>query len=363
MSNGLTATRVFWVFAVGASFTAGARAVEPSAISTSSSSEPAAIVRPESSFERAFRLRGWSSASPSWSYEMEVPVEEREFAHESSLMTPDALDTIERRDPSGEFRPTAAVVADSGEIPPVPLHPALTDRFFIGLGGYWSSSNTQARLDSPSGLGTTIDFEDALGLDSSKVVPQALARWRFTNRWRLELEHFQLDRDRTRTTSDDIQWGDETFPAGTSITTEFDFAVTRLSCGYSFFKRQDKELGVALGFHLTDIQARLSSSGGANTDDGKLLAPLPVISMYGQFALTDIWAVSGRMDAFRISYDEYSGHVYSLGLDLLCQPWRHFGFGIGWRGLDVQVAAEKSDWSGEVQTTYSGPIAFASVSF
>lgn len=376
MSNRLTTAHVSWMFVVSAGLTSSARAVEPSVVSMSiegaahSSSDsgtppgrPEATVSRESSFERAFRLRGWSSAAPSRSHEMEVPVEELEFAHEASHLTPGVLDGIERWDPSNEFQPMTAAAADSGEVHPIPSHPSLTDRFFLGVGAYWSTSNTQARLDSPSGVGTTVDFEDLLGLDDNRVVPQGLARWRMSDRWRLELEYFELDRDESRSINGEIVWGDETYPIGTTIDSRFDFSVARLSCGYSFFKRQDKELGIALGFHLTNIEAELASSTGAQQEDGKLLAPLPVLSMYGQFAMTDLWALSGRLDAFALEYEDYSGHVFSIGIDALCQPWRHFGFGFGWRALDVEVKAESSGWSGEIQTNYSGPIAFASVSF
>src|SRR4029079_1319675 len=100
--------------------------------------------------------------------------------------------------------------------------------------------------------------------------------------------------------------------------------------GLSFFKTPDKELRLALGFHIPDISAELKGNGG-NADKGDVLAPLPVLSLYGQFALTDTWALSGRLDAFRLEYDPYKGHVYSLGVDALWQPFRHVGFGIGWR--------------------------------
>jgi hypothetical protein len=259
-----------------------------------------------------------------------------------------------------EFRPR---IADpDAQDPPIPTHPALVDRFFLGVGAYAASSNTEARLDSPSGIGTTLDLEDVMGLDSNDIVPQGLARWRMSDRWRMELEHFQLNRSNTTTITGDITWGDETFPVNTSVETTFDIAVTRLSFGYSFFKRKDKELGVALGFHITDLHAQLSAGGGSE-DEGKLLAPLPVISLYGQCALTDVWAIGGRLDAFRIEYDAYEGHIYSIGIDALCQPWRHFGFGLGWRGLEIEASAENDGWKGEVGTSYTGPIAFVSVSF
>jgi hypothetical protein len=244
----------------------------------------------------------------------------------------------------------------------IPHHHALKDKFWFGFGAFLSSSTTEARLDSPSGIGTSLNLEDVLGLDETELSPQGLARWRMSERWRLELEFFQVDRSNTRATTQDINWGDVTFPTGTELTTEFNVSVTRLSVGYSFFKTEDKEVGVALGFHLTDIDASLSTSGGSE-EGGAVLAPLPVLSLYGQVALTDHWALDGRLDAFRLEYDPYAGRIFSMGLDAIYQPWDHFGFGLGWRTLHFSLEAEGSDWTGEVGSSFQGPIAFVTVSF
>ncbi len=122
-------------------------------------------------------------------------------------------------------------------------------------------------------------------------------------------------------------------------------------------------MGVALGFHVTDVDAGLSTSGGAVDEGGDVLAPLPVLSLYGQVALTDTWVLDGRLDAFRLEYDPYKGRVFSLGLDALYQPWDHFGFGFGWRTLHFALSAEGSDWEGEISSDFQGPIAFVTVSF
>jgi hypothetical protein len=247
--------------------------------------------------------------------------------------------------------------------PELPMHPALNDRFFLGLGAFYATSTTQARLNSPSGLGTTVAFEDLLGLDNSDVVPQGLARWRMSERWRLEFEYFKLNRSSSKVLTQDIIWGDQTFPSGTQIDAAFDVSVTRVSAGYSFYKTQDKELGVGLGFHVTNIKATMAGSGGGAADSGKVLAPLPVVSMYSMMALTDKWAISGRLDAFRLAYDPYRGHVFSIGVNLLFQPWRHLGMGIGWQSLEIAASATNNDWEGAVRTVFGGPIAFISTSF
>jgi hypothetical protein len=250
---------------------------------------------------------------------------------------------------------------DEDEPQGIPVHPALTDRFFFGLGAGRLRSNTQARLNSDIGLGTNVDFEDILGLDGNSTVPEFLARWRFTERWRLEFEYFQLNRSGDKRLDQDVMWGDITFPAGAGVSTKFDVAVARVSCGYSFYKTKDKEVGAALGFHVTNFDVGIE--GSAEEEGGDLLAPLPVGSVYAQMALSDEWALALRLDAFRIEYSQYSGHVFAVGVDALWQPWRHFGFGLGWRSLQIAGGVDTSDWNGEVSTDYQGPIVFISTSF
>jgi hypothetical protein len=248
------------------------------------------------------------------------------------------------------------------DVPQIPNNPALTDTWFFGLGATFMNSSTQAELKSSTGAGALIDFEDAFGLAKNDWAPEGLARWRFSDRWRVELEYFSLNRSNSRTTNQDINWGDTTIPAGSSVTAKFDVSVMRVSCGYSFFKTQDKELGVALGFHVTKFDAEVSTSGGS-AGEGKVLAPLPVVSMFGQFALTDEWSVGGRLDALRIEYEPFYGSILSVGVDALYQPWRHVGLGIGWRTLQIEGGLHNSDWNGQINTDYTGPILYLTGSF
>lgn len=260
--------------------------------------------------------------------------------------------------------PFSAVGYVPEEEPPpgVPNNPLLTDRFFIGVGAYAARSTTKIELSTDSGVGASVDFEDALGLDNTKVTPQFLARWRFSDSWQLQVENFQLDRSASRTLLEDVDWGDEVFPAGTDVDTKYNVSVTRVSVGYSFFQRPDKEIGVALGFHLTNIDASISGSGGSE-EGGAGLAPLPVISLYSQFALTDEWAVGMRADAFQIEYEAYDGKIISTGFDVTYQPWRHVGFGLGYRTLLIHGGVDAGSFEGDIDSTFSGAIAFIYTSF
>lgn len=244
----------------------------------------------------------------------------------------------------------------------VPKNPLLSDRFFFGLGVYAPTAVTKAQLNSDVGVGATVDFEDALGLDSTDVTPQGLARWRMSDRWRMELEYFALNRSSTKVLSADVAWGDQTFTAGTSVDSTFDVSVARLSFGYSFFKTEDKEIGAALGFHITSFDASLETAGGSD-EGGDVLAPLPVLSLYGQVALTDEWAFSARADAFKLVVDPYDGKIISMAADVTYQPWRHLGFGLGYRSLLIHAGVDGGDWDGQIDSSFQGAILFVYTSF
>ena len=256
---------------------------------------------------------------------------------------------------------TAHAQAPAAE--PIPNHPALNDRFNFEFGAYFSRSSTQASLGpSGGGTGVVVDFENTLGLEDRNVSAIGAILWRMSERWRLEVDYFSLNRNATRTLAADITWGDQTFTAGSTVNSSYDFSEIRVGVGYSFFKRRDKELGVGLGLHVSGIKTSIESAGvGAESTD--VTAPLPVLSLYGAFALTNEWAVRMRMDWLSLNYDIYSGDLRSTAIDVLYQPFRNVGFGLGLRSLVLDVEIDDTEWHGKARTTFTGPAAFLRVSF
>jgi hypothetical protein len=259
--------------------------------------------------------------------------------------------------------PLAAVAADNP--PPaetIPQHRLFQDSFRFALGGYYASTNTTARLDAGGGIGVDVNFEDTLGLDDRKLVAEGAIQWRFAQHWRLDVEYFAITRRATRTLSQDIEWGGVTYPATTEVDSKFRISDLRAAVGYSFFRRSDKELGVGLGLHATALRASIDGAGG-QSEAGDVLAPLPVLNLYGSFALTDTWAMTTRLDWLSLTYAEYDGEIRSVALDFLYQPFRHVGFGFGWHSLLIDLGVDKTDWRGRMNLAYQGPAAYVSFSF
>ena len=93
------------------------------------------------------------------------------------------------------------------------------------------------------------------------------------------------------------------------------------------------------------------------------MAPLPVASLFGGFALSDAWSVAARFDAFKFTWDPYRGHLYDSGLDLVWNPWRNIGFGVGYRSLQLSGTFNATHYRGELNAAYSGPIFYLNVTF
>jgi hypothetical protein len=245
----------------------------------------------------------------------------------------------------------------------IPSHPALTDRFVFEFGGFYSRSSTQASLGPPAGgTGVVVDFESTLGLKERNLSGIGGFLWRITDRWRLEVEYFSLNRDASRALETEVKWGDKTFPVGTTVDSRYDFSDIRVSAGYSFFKRRDKELGIGAGLHVAGIKSSIQAAGvGAESSD--VLAPLPVLNLYGVFALTNEWAVRFRLDWLSLNYDAYSGDLRNTAIDVLYQPFRNVGFGFGVRTFVLDVEIDDPDWRGKARTSFTGPTAFVTLSF
>jgi hypothetical protein len=245
----------------------------------------------------------------------------------------------------------------------VPNHPLLNDTFRASIGGFHAESTTMARLGSSTGgAGVDVSFEDTLGLEERKWVAEFGGYWRISSRWRVDVDYFRLARSATRVLSQQVVWGDNTFNVGTEVNSSLSISDLRTAVGYSFFRRPDKELGVALGLHTLGYKASIEAAGvGARSES--VTAPLPILALYGQFALTDTWALSLRQDWLSLEYDKYSGSIRATKVDIVYQPFKHVAFGLGMHSLDLKLDVQNDNSKFQARSTFRGPAVFVSVSY
>jgi hypothetical protein len=245
-----------------------------------------------------------------------------------------------------------------------PDHPLMSDRFTLSAGVSRSESNVTADLQTGRiGLGTLIDFEDDLGLEKENEIGVVMFSVRVFERWRLDAEYFSLDRDNEKQISRTLDWGRLSIPINAAVSSSFDAEDVRVSVGYSFFRRTDKEVGFGLGAHVLSLEAGLSTRNLGSERASIDSAPLPVLNFYARMALTDRWLLNVRIDRLSLDTGDVDGSIFDVEADFVYQPWRHFNIGLGYRDINLQASSTGAKWRGKAQVRQNGPMLFVSATF
>ncbi len=98
------------------------------------------------------------------------------------------------------------------------VHPYLTDKFFVQAGVYYPTQDIKLRVDGSAGNENgEIDFDEQLKFSDADDIFVLEAMWRFGEKWSLRMQNFQENRRGAAVLEEDIEWGDEVIPAGSSV--------------------------------------------------------------------------------------------------------------------------------------------------
>ena len=246
----------------------------------------------------------------------------------------------------------------------------LEQGIFVALGSYIVDTSTDVRLDGELDEGTRLDWEETFG--GGDVTRFRLdAQWRFADRHVARATWFNSSRENSGVLEEDIEWGEETFPATARAHGEFNFDVYELAYEYAFLLRENYEIAASIGVHYTELELTLSAeaeaSGGTLAADisetGDVGAPLPVIGLRGLWALPrDFW-IDLSAQYFALEIDEYDGSLVNLRAIVLWQPSQWLGIGLGYDRFAVDLNVAKDRFDGSLDWQYQGPMLFYSVSF
>lgn len=217
----------------------------------------------------------------------------------------------------------------------------------LNLGIYLTDVSTQARVGSNTvGLGVGIDFEKALGMETSSFVFHAngLFRYRKKKKSFIKLGYFSVNRKSTKTLEAEIELFDKTFSQGTVISSKTDVGIITLSYGHSFFKTPNFDVGFTAGFFVMPISIEFdatttSSSTAVSSNEASFIAPLPVFGLYTNFAFTPKLIMRQSINMFYIKFDNFKGSLTELNMSLEYNAWEHVGFGFGLNSFSLNFEA------------------------
>lgn len=236
--------------------------------------------------------------------------------------------------------------------------------FDIRIGAFFSGINSKLTRDTADGVpGFELDLEDVLDAPDERTAIEADIIWRIGEHHRIELGYFELVRDGRTTLQNDIEFGDQTFPAGTEIHTRIDYSSLRL--GYTFFLMRDsqKELGIMGGIHQTDLATDIAADGTAQFERSRYSTPLPVIGLNGAVFFGDRTALRARIHIFRSDFDQHEGSLNYAALDLEHRMGDFVSLGIGYNYYGVNLSSSDDGLNGRLKIRHHGPVLFMSIGF
>lgn len=220
-------------------------------------------------------------------------------------------------------------------------------RWAFQLGGYLSRSDTSVRLGSASaGTALEVDLEKAFGLQTSTTAVRAGAYARVSEnlRHRVALDFYGNRRFATKTIDEEITVGGTTFRVGDTVSATAALDILKASYAYSFFLDDRVDLAVSGGVYTMPFLFRFE--GGSRREAQDFTAPLPVVGLQLDFAMTPTVFLRQRLDLFYLSYGDFTGGLGSSTVSVEWFAWPSVGFALGYESLSVSVEARADDYPG-----------------
>ncbi len=224
----------------------------------------------------------------------------------------------------------------------------------LGLAAY-DNFDTSMQISSDVGVGALLDLEDLLGLEDNQSVFRADAFYRFSPRHRINMSYYDIGRSGSETIVEDIVIGDVTFPAGSGVDSKLDTTILKLSYQYNFVADLRTAIGASIGLHTMRLDTEFKTqTGGGFQESFKATAPLPVLGLHGEYALSPKWKLLGSAEFFQIDMGTFDGFLADNRLSLEHNLFEHVGWGIGFNSFTLDASVEDDDLTADVEYAYQG---------
>lgn len=237
-------------------------------------------------------------------------------------------------------------------------------RFSLSIGAFITDRDSEARADASNrDLGTSIDLEDDLGLDSSNTVLRLDGFYRFADGHRIDFSAFDLSRSASKQAEREFSWKDSTFALNTNVESDFNLSIYKLAYTWSFLKKEHGFLGATAGLYIADIGTRLNAPLIGAREVGEVTAPLPVVGLRGQYRFAKRWALRASGEFFFLEYDDYDGALIDLLIGLEFDLSRNIDLGIGANSVRLDIEVDRDVLQGAFDWKYDGVLAYLKFDF
>ena len=240
------------------------------------------------------------------------------------------------------FASTAAILVLMSAANPgdAQVNEPLFDTFNFKFEGSWVAVSTTIRLDSKVlGKGTTLNFEDDLGLPDKEIVPSLSFEWQAGRRHRLGVRWQDIKRGSATQVLEEIDWGGEIIPIDAHVTLDFDIRTLAVDYTYYPWVKEKWAGGFGLGFRVMGLKTVLAAEGVELEENIDGTAPLPYLNFEYRRLLGERWRAKAGLGWFSIKIGDIDGSQYIGRLAGEYITGKRWGFGAA-----VNLSTIKVDW-------------------
>ena len=240
------------------------------------------------------------------------------------------------------------------------------ETFSVSFGGFITNLSNDVVVGSEQlGLGVLVNMEDAFGFESNILVFRSDIDYNFGKRGRsnVNLGYFGFLRNAAKVLESEITIGDNVFPIGTNVQSKYNLQIIKAAYKYNYFLDKRVKLGASVGFFVMPITFSTNALTSETTTTD-FVAPLPVIGLDATFAVTPKIYIKQSIEVLYLKIGGLEGNINDINIRAEYNPWKHFGFGLGYNYFQMGVSSESStknviNFSGEIKSKYAGLMFYA----
>lgn len=227
-------------------------------------------------------------------------------------------------------------------------------RMGLNLGAaFYNNFDSSVQIDTSTSVGAILDIEDFLGVDDNAAVARVDAFYAFSRRHRVDLSVYDIDRDGRRAIDEDIQVGSVVIPAG-EVDTSLETLIVKAAYRYNFVADPRTAIGASFGLHTMGIDLRIRSEDFQVSEEFRATAPLPVVGLHGEYALSERWKLLGSAELFQIDLGYAQGFLADNRIAIEHDLFDHFGWGLAFNGFRLDAEVEDSPLVTDLEYAYQG---------
>lgn len=146
--------------------------------------------------------------------------------------------------------------------------------------------------------------------------------------------------------------------------------IFKATYSYSFFQDDRFDLAASAGLFVIPIDYSIKATNLLEGhEEDSVTAPLPVIGLRGDFAITPKLFLKSNIDFFYLEYDNYEGSIIDIRMAIEYNLFKNIGFGLGFEHLQVDVEAKGDsdfpgvNFNGNILFNYSGVLLYTKIYF